>query len=242
MGHGAIAVRRQPRVTILATGDELVRPGVRPNTDQIVLSNSYSLAALARDAGAAAIDLGIASDDVPSLEQCFQNAREARADIFVTTGGASVGDHDLVQSALAKEGMALDFWRIAMRPGKPFMFGRLGAMRIMGLPGNPVSSFVCGQLFLVPLIRAMLGDPRAGNDPSEPARIGAPLPENDQRQDYMRAVLTRDDSGSLVATAVASQDSSLTRLLAHADALIIRSPFAPAAKVGDMCKILRLPV
>lgn len=241
MGHGALSVRRKPRVAILATGDELVRPGETPGPDQIIVSNTYAVAALVNDAGGEAIDLGIATDDFPALEKAIRAAQEARADILVTTGGASVGDHDLVQSALVKEGMALDFWQIAMRPGKPFMFGALGPMRMLGFPGNPVSSYVCGLLFLTPLIRALQGDPRAGEDQSEQAIFGAPMPENDKRQEYARATLKRDESGAWIATAANSQDSSITRLLAHADALIIRAPFAPSAKAGDACRIIRLP-
>ncbi len=241
MGHGTLAVRRRPRVAILATGDELVAPGVAPGPDQIVVSNSYAVAALARDAGAEAVDLGIATDDFPALERAIQAARDTRADVLVTTGGASVGDHDLVQSALAREGMALDFWRIAMRPGKPFMFGSLGPMRMLGFPGNPVSSYVCGLIFLVPLLRALQGDPAADADLSEPAILGAAMAENDKRQEYARATLERDARGVLVATAAPSQDSSITRLLAHADALIIRAAFAPAAEAGAPCRIIRLP-
>ena len=240
MGHGTLPVRRRPRVAILATGDELVRPGEAPGPDQIVMSNSYSIAALVAGTGGEPIDLGIATDDFPALERGLRAARDARADILVTTGGASVGDHDLVQSALVKEGMRLDFWRIAMRPGKPLMFGALGPMRILGLPGNPVSSYVCSFLFLAPLIRALLGDPRADEDRSETARLGAPMPANDTRAEYARATLARDGDGTLVATPVGTRDSSITRLLAHADALLIRPPFAPAAPAGAPCRILRL--
>lgn len=241
MGHGVLPVRRKPRVAILATGDELVPPGVAPGPDQIVVSNTYAVASLVAEEGGEPIDLGIATDDFPALERSIRAAQDARADILVTTGGASVGDHDLVQSALKREGMALDFWQIAMRPGKPLMAGALGPMRILGLPGNPVSSYVCSFLFLAPLLRALRGDPRAAEDRSEPALLGAPMPANDKRQEYARATLSRNADGALIATPVNTQDSSITRLLAHADALLIRAPFEPAAEAGAPCRVIRLP-
>ena len=173
MNHATLAVTRAPRVALLATGDELVKPGDNPGPDQIVASNSYAVAAYAEAAGAEVIDLGIAGDSYPALEAAIRAARTAKADVLVTLGGASVGDHDLVQSALAREGMELGFWRIAMRPGKPLMHGRLGDMHILGLPGNPVSAIVCAVLFLVPLVRALCGDRQAGRDPSEAALLGA---------------------------------------------------------------------
>jgi hypothetical protein len=167
-------------------------------------------------------------------------ARASGADFLVTLGGASVGEHDLVQSALAREGMELGFWRVALRPGKPLMHGRLGPMLLLGLPGNPVSSIVCGILFMVPAIRAMLGDPDAGADPSEAAMLGTELPANDARQDYMRATLRRGSGGPPVATAHPVQDSSMLSVLAGCDALIVRPPHAPAARVGEPCRIVRL--
>jgi molybdopterin molybdotransferase len=159
--------------------------------------------------------------------------------VLVTLGGASVGDHDLVQSALVARGMTLGFWRIAMRPGKPLIFGRLGRMAILGLPGNPVSSIVCARLFLQPLLRALAGDPAAGVDASEPALLGAPLPANDLRQDYLRANVAIDPDGRRIATPFTRQDSSMLRLLADAQALIVRAPHAPAASTGEPCRILR---
>lgn len=150
MGHPTLPVRRKPRVAILATGDELVSPGEPVGRDQIVASNSFSLAALVEKAGGTVLDLGIARDDHADLASKIARASEADADVLITLGGASVGAHDLVQEALTRAGMALGFWKIAMRPGKPMMTGRLGRMVVVGLPGNPVSSIVCGHLFVLP--------------------------------------------------------------------------------------------
>jgi molybdopterin molybdotransferase len=240
MGHARLPVRRRPRVAILATGDELVRPGDKPGPDQIVASNLCALAALAARAGGEGLDLGIARDTFTDLERAIATARESGADLLVTLGGASVGEHDLVQSALARQGMELGFWRVALRPGKPLMHGRLGAMLLLGLPGNPVSSIVCGILFVVPAIRALLGDPTAGDDPSEAALLGADLRANDGRQDYLRATLTPARDGLPVATALPAQDSSMLGILAQADALIVRPPHAPAAAKGEPCRVIRL--
>lgn len=243
-GHASLWVRRRPRVAILATGDELVRPGEPARWDQIVASNTLGLAALAREAGAEPVDLGIADDDLDALKSAIRGAREARADLLVTLGGASVGDHDLVQRALTEEGMELGFWKVALRPGKPLMHGRLdgrlGLMLAIGLPGNPVSSIVCGLLFVVPAIRALLGDPGAAADRSEPALLGSDLPANDQRQDYMRARLERAADGFPVAHAEDRQDSSMLATLGRCEALLIRAPHAPAAKAGEPCRIIRL--
>lgn len=239
-GHGSLSVRRRPRVGVLATGDELVRPGETPSPDQIVASNIYAVAALAELAGAEAFDLGIAPDTLPALDAALDRAAGGDLDVLVTLGGASVGDHDLVQRALSRRGMALGFWRIAMRPGKPLMHGRLGPMLFLGLPGNPVSSLVCALLFLEPLIRALQGDPSAGEDRSEPAVLGADLGANDARQDYVRSRLSRDGAGALVATPLPRQDSSMLSAFAKADALLLRAPHAAAAKSGDACRILRL--
>ena len=240
MNHPSLPVTRRPLVAIIATGDELVQPGDAVGPDQIVASNTYAIAAFVTQAGGVALDLGIVPDNLPDLETTIGTARDAGADILVTLGGASVGDHDLVKPALARQGMDLGFWRIAMRPGKPLIYGRIGAATILGLPGNPVSSIVCGVLFLVPLVRALSGDRHAAEDSSEPAVLGAPLPANDQRQDYLRATLARGAAGELVATPSKLQDSSMLRVLAEAECLLIRGPNATADAAGAPCRILRL--
>ncbi|MGA0593542.1 gephyrin-like molybdotransferase Glp [Enterovirga sp. CN4-39] len=239
MGHAELPVRRKPRVAILATGDELVRPGEPAGPDQIVASNPYALRAIVERAGGEALDLGIARDTLDDLRRAIDTAREARADLLITLGGASVGEHDLVQAALTEGGMELGFWRVALRPGKPLMHGRLGSTMLLGLPGNPVSSIVCGILFVVPAIRALLGDPHAGEDPTEAGLLGRDLPANDTRQDYMRARLEREE-GELVATAERRQDSSMLATLAASEALIVRAPHAPEAAAGERCRIIRL--
>ena len=237
MGHPTLPVRRKPRVAILATGDELVAPGEPIGRDQIVASNSFSLAALVEKAGGTVIDLGIARDDHADLAAKIAQARDA--DVLITLGGASVGAHDLVQEALTRAGMALGFWKIAMRPGKPMMTGRLGAMVVVGLPGNPVSSIVCGHLFVLPLIEALLGIADADRDRSIPAILGRDLPGNDEREDYLRSELALTPEG-WVATPFGRQDSSMLGTLARAQALTIRPAHAAPAKKGDACRILPL--
>ncbi|HEX3493824.1 MAG TPA: gephyrin-like molybdotransferase Glp [Methylocella sp.] len=239
MNFSEVAVTRRPRVGILATGDELVRPGAAIGSDQIIASNSYAIVALVEAAGGEALDLGIARDELDALDERIAAAR-AGTDVLVTLGGASVGDYDLVKPALAKHGMELNFWKIAMRPGKPVLHGRLGPMMILGLPGNPVAAFVAGMVFLVPLLRALCGDPDADRDESEPAILGRRLRGNDSRQDYLRATLRPSDKGLPVATPFEIQDSSLLRLLAQAQCLVIREPHAPPAAEGDLCRIIRL--
>ena len=232
MNYPELAVRRRPKVAVLATGDELVMPGATPGPGQIVYSNGYALRALARAEGAETIDLGIAADTVAATTDGIRRAREAGADILITMGGASVGDHDLVKRSLEAEGVAMAFWRIAMRPGKPMMHGRLGAMRVIGLPGNPVSSYVCGFLFLVPLIRALSGRDDRPSRHGDRRCSAAIVAANDQREDYLRARLEKREDGALIATPVNHQDSSLLGNLAAARALLIRPPFAPAAPQG----------
>src|SRR3954466_865951 len=188
MNYPQLAVRRRPKVAVLATGDELVMPGSTPRPGQIVYSNGYALHALARREGAETIALGVAADTMEATTSGIRRARESGADILITTGGASVGDHDLVQPALNAEGISMAFWKVAMRPGKPMMNGRLGAMRVIGLPGNPVSSYVCGFLFLVPLIRALSGR-SVIHHRREHAVLGRDVSANDQREDYLRTRL-----------------------------------------------------
>ena len=238
MNHATLPVAHSPRVGILATGDELAFPGEAATDDTIICSNSYSTAALVRQAGGDPVNLGIARDNFAALEAGIRRAQAAEVDILVTLGGASVGDHDLVQKALANEGMKLAFWKVAMRPGKPLMHGSLGNMQILGLPGNPVASIVCGLLYLQPLIRALSGDPAPARDRSETAILGAPLKANDQRQDYLRATLQNGEPP--VVTAFDIQDSSMLSTLAASQCLIIRAPFAPAAEDGELCRIIRL--
>jgi len=241
MNYAELPMRRRPKVAILATGDELVMPGSNPGPGQIVYSNGYALRALTHQEGAETIDLGIAADTVEATTRGIRHARDSGADILITTGGASVGDHDLVKQSLEAEGVTMAFWRIAMRPGKPMMHGRLGALRVIGLPGNPVSSYVCGFLFLVPLIRALSGRTDV-HHAHETALLGRDVAANDIREDYLRARLEVRKDGELVATPVDHQDSSLLANLAAARALVIRPPFAPPAFAGSPCDILRLPL
>jgi molybdopterin molybdotransferase len=238
MNHPTVPVRRVPRVALLATGDELVAPGTAPAPGQIVYSNGFALAALARAQGAQVVDLGIVPDRVDATIAAIDRAAQQRADVLVTTGGASVGDYDLVQPSLAARGMTLSFWKVALRPGRPMMHGALGPMRVLGLPGNPVSAYVCGFLFLVPLIRRLLGnsDVQAA---TETAVLGRDLPANDERADYLRASLARAPDGGLIATPFEVQDSSMVGLLAAADCLVIRAPYAPAASAGSPCTIVK---
>ncbi len=230
-------VHRKPRISILATGDEIVMPGDPIGRDQIVSSNALSLAAFITVQGGTPLDLGIAPDEEDGLRALAAGARGS--DILVTTGGASVGDHDLVQSVLGDIGLEVDFWRIAMRPGKPLMFGRIDGTYLIGLPGNPVSSLVCAIIFLTPAIRKMLGMdnllPETGT-----ARLGTDLPENDEREDYLRASLSSDDKGDIVATPYGKQDSSMFATIARADALVIRKPFASALKAGSAVEFIAL--
>ncbi|MGD9924152.1 MAG: gephyrin-like molybdotransferase Glp [Pseudorhodoplanes sp.] len=241
MNHPILPVYRRPRVALLATGDELVPPGRHPGPGQIVYSNGYSVASLARQEGAEVTDLGIVGDTVSETVSAIQNARMRKVDVLVTMGGASVGDYDLVQRALTTEGMELSFWKIAMRPGRPLMHGRIGAIQVLGLPGNPVSAYVCALLFLAPLLRRLSGQPDVENA-TEHALLGADLPENDERADYLRARLSRSSRGALVATPFPLQDSSMTRVLADADCLLVREPHAPKAPAGSACVILKLPL
>lgn len=237
MNVPTLSVRKRPRIAFFSTGDELVRPGAAIGPNQIVSANNDGLAALIATAGGIPLDLGIAPD---SSEAIRATAREAaNADMLVTLGGASVGDHDLVQSALAQDGLDIDFWRIAMRPGKPLMFGRYGRVPMLGLPGNPVSALVCAVLFLAPAISKL-----QGSDVTTPrttlARLGRSLPENDRREDYLRARLDHVPGDLPVATPFEKQDSSMLSLLSAADGLLIRPAGASAAEPGQIVEILPL--
>jgi molybdopterin molybdotransferase len=224
-------------VAILATGDEIVLPGEPIPPGGIVSSNSHALAALVRACGGQPVVLPVALDDRATLAAAADAARGM--DMLVTTGGASVGEHDLVQSALSDRGLEVDFWTVAMRPGKPLIHGRLGDVPMIGLPGNPVSSLVCGIVFLLPAIERLSGLP-GEVPPVVQAVLGAPLTANDGRADHLRATLARREDGTLVVTAFPRQDSAMLRVLAQANALILRSPHAPALLTGAMVPIIRL--
>ncbi|WP_180897186.1 molybdopterin molybdotransferase MoeA [Martelella soudanensis] len=233
-GHGTLSVFRRPRVAVLATGNELVPPGTLPGPGQISASGSVAIAALARGNGADVIDLGIAGDTEADIRRAVEKAVEASADILITIGGASVGDHDLIRPTLSAMGMELDFWKIAMRPGKPLMVGRLADMRVLGLPGNPVSSFVCALVFAEPLIRHI---GRLKPLERETSAIAASaLAENGPRQHYMRGCFDADGRVEIFER----QDSSLQATLADADCLIIRPPFAAAVDAGQTVRIAKL--
>jgi molybdopterin molybdotransferase len=239
MNHPAVPVHRRPKVAVLATGDELVMPGTTPGPGEIVYSNGFATIALASREGCEIVDLGIAPDRLPETVAAIRTASASGAAILVTSGGASVGDYDLVQQALAGEGLALSFWKIAMRPGRPMLHGRLGAMHVLGLPGNPVSAYVCAFLFLVPLIRRLTGRTDIAQVP-ESAVLGGDLPENDERADYLRATLANGPDGRQVATALPVQDSSMLAPLSAADCLLIREAHAPPARAGSPCAVLKL--
>ena len=236
MNHPTLGIYRRPRVAILATGDELVVPGGVPATAQIIASNTFGVAALVRSNGGEVLDLGIVKDNQADIAAAVARAQLEKADVLVTLGGASVGDHDLVQSTLKGAGMELDFWRIAMRPGKPLMVGSLDGMHVLGLPGNPVASLVTSLLFLEPLLRKLA---RLSERNREVMGVTAePIKANDQRQDYVRASVTRDAAGNLVAKAFGKQDSSMMKIFSRSDGLIVRPPHAPELAAGAPCPIL----
>ena len=237
MNRPWVMVRRRPRVAILPTGDEVVMPGDPVGANQIVSSNGLALGAFVLAAGGIPIQLGIAADDAGSLQRLAEGARGA--DLLLTTGGASVGEHDLVRGALGDAGLALDFWQIAMRPGKPLMVGRFHETTMIGLPGNPVSSLVCAVLFAKPALERLLGLDATGAATVQ-ARLAVPLGANDRRQDYLRATLSRARDGTMEVTPFKKQDSSMLSLLARADCLVIRKPHAPAIAAGEMVEIVDL--
>lgn len=241
MGHDRLDVHRRPRVALLATGDELVEPGRAPGEGQIIASNAYGLATMLAAAGAEPRLLGIARDTPQALAEKIDEAAEA--DILITIGGASVGDHDLVAPALRAAGAELAFWKIAMRPGKPMIFGRRQLdghiQRILGVPGNPVSSMICARVFAVPLVHRLTGRADAASRPVI-ALLDAALEENGPRAHYMRATATFDGAGNRRVRPVANQDSSLLSPLAIADCLIVRPPHAPAAAAGMPVDVLDL--
>jgi molybdopterin molybdotransferase len=236
LNHAWLPVRRRPRVALLATGDELVLPGAPLAAAQIVSSNTVALAAMVRQWGGEPLDLGIARDRPDSLAGASEQLRGV--DLVVTMGGASVGERDLVRGVLGEHGLALDFWQIAMRPGKPLMFGRVHEVPLLGLPGNPVSVGVCAVLFVRAALCALLGlDPAP---PEVPAVLGAPLGANDRRQDYLRASAVWRADGRLEAIPAARQDSSMLATFARADCLIKRAPLAPAIPQGAAVAVLPL--
>jgi molybdopterin molybdotransferase len=235
--HPWLTVHRRPRIAILATGDEIAMPGEPIPTGGIVSSNSHALAALVRAAGGDPMVLPVAADDAGTIGAVADSV--GGMDMLVTTGGASVGDHDLIIAALQARGMTLDFWQIAMRPGKPLLFGELGATPVLGLPGNPVSAMVCAILFLLPALSRLCGLP-AAPPPVTTAVLGSAVKANDKRADHLRASISTDETGRLVVLPFAVQDSAMLRRLALADALILRPPFAPALEEGAEVSIIRL--
>ena len=235
--HPWLTVHRRPRIAILATGDEIAMPGEPIPSGGIVSSNSHALAALVRAAGGEPVVLPIAADTREAVAAVADAVHGM--DMLVTTGGASVGDHDLVIESLKTRGLELDFWQIAMRPGKPLLFGRLGPVGVLGLPGNPVSALVCSILFLLPALSRLAGLP-AAPPPTIQAIAGSALRANDHRADHLRATVSTDSQGRIVVTPFPVQDSAMLRRLALADALILRAPNAPAVPEGSEVTVIRL--
>ena len=235
-----VPVFRKPRVAFFATGNELVRPGEVPEKDQIVSSNSAGLKALIEEFGGEPIDLGIARDDEESLRD--HATRGLDADLLISIGGASVGDHDLVQSVLGSMGLDVNFWRIAMRPGKPLIFGQLQQIPFLGLPGNPVSALVCGYLYMRAAMEKLQGR-KACHPPMLPVVLKGDLPANETRRGYVRASLSIDPEGRWLASPHSQQDSSMLSALSASHCLLMREIGADAAKSGDTLPaiLLRLP-
>lgn len=235
--HPWLTVHRRPRVAVLATGDEIAMPGEPIPFGGIVSSNSHALAALVRAAGGEPMVLPVVRDDRSAIAAVADAV--TGMDLLLTTGGASVGDHDLVIESLRARGMELDFWQIAMRPGKPLLFGRLGALPVVGLPGNPVSALVCAILFVLPALMRLCGLP-ASPPPVSSGVLGAAVKANDHRADHLRATIGTNSTGRIVATPFPVQDSAMLRRLALADALILRAPNAPALEAGADVPVIRL--
>ena len=232
-----LTVRRKPRIAVLATGNELVMPGEPVGPGQIISSNSVALGSYVAACGGEAINLGIAKDTEESLLECLQGAKGA--DLLVTMGGASVGDYDLVGKVLGDQGMDLGFYKVAMRPGKPLIFGRLGDVPVLGVPGNPVSAAVSTIIFVRAAIQVMLGMPTSSAT-GETAILGEDLPANDERQDYLRSQFSQDADGNPVVVSAKLQDSAMLARLAQSDCLVIRAPHAAPAKAGDRVEIIKL--
>ena len=238
MNRPWLFVHRRPRIGILSTGDEIVMPGDPIGPHQIVSSNSLALAAFVATCGGIPVSVGNAPDDPAALRQVAAATRGV--DLLVTTGGASVGEHDLVRDALAADGLELDFWQIAMRPGKPLMVGRYQGTPMVGLPGNPVSTMVCALLFLRPALDRLSGAPTV-EEAAPTARLGVALPKNDRRQDYLRSRLARAADGALEVFPYEVQDSSMMRLLSAADCLVVRPPHAAPIGAGATVPIVPFP-
>lgn len=231
-----VKVFRKTRIVLFTTGDELVLPGQKPRADQIISSNSHALTAMSQLFGAEVVNLGIVPDDMKATVQAIKKG--LTADVLLSTGGASVGDHDYVQQAFRKSGVDIAFWKIALRPGKPFMYGRKGKTHVMGLPGNPVSALVTARIFLKPLLRAFQGLP--SEEAISTAILDGNLPANDQRRDYIRATMRVSADGQRRVTPFSTQDSSMQQTFRSSQALIIRSPHEATAKTGDTVSILPL--
>ncbi len=235
MNARRLRVTRRPIVALIPTGDELVAPGGAPGPDQIIASNNYGLKAMIEAAGAEARLLPIAGDTPESLTSVFELA--AGADLIVTLGGASVGDFDLVQSTAVAQGLQLDFYKVAMRPGKPLLAGRIGDQALIGLPGNPVSAMICGQVFVLPVIERMLG--LAGEMPRPlGARLTRPVSENGPRTHYLRSLVEVAEDGSWACTPFTNQDSSLLSVLTDANALMVRPPSEPARHPDELVEFI----
>jgi len=239
MNHPVLPVHARPLVALAATGDELRLPGSTTGPGEIIASNTFGLAAIIRDFGGEVLDLGIIRDRPEDLDAAFARALDAGAEIIMTTGGASVGDHDLVMPAFGRLGARFEFSKIAMRPGKPLIFGRFvrdgRTVRCLGIAGNPVSSLIAGHVFVRPLVAALAGRPAAEQMPVE-AVLGRDLGPNADREDHMRASAVRLPDGRIEVTPFETQDSSMLAMLARAGAILIRPPFAPAARKGDPCR------